>query len=173
MLVLPVGTVVGAPAARLARRQSATSGSTATMRQSGRERPKSTRRHIHVPPWTDCVEVHWSSGGEAYVTPVDDDCVGIAILSSQHGGFDAHFHEFPALRERVLGCQHGPDRAAGPLRQRVASRAAGRVLLVGDAAGCTDALPARASGRRSAQQNYWCNAWSQSAQEITTTSGAG
>ncbi len=107
------------------------------------------------------------------MTPVDDDCVGIAILSSQHGGFDAHFHEFPALRERVLGCQHGPDRAAGPLRQRVASRAAGRVLLVGDAAGCTDALPARASGRRSAQQNYWCNAWSQSAQEITTTSGAG
>ena len=97
MLVLPVGTVVGAPAARLARRQSATSGSTATMWQSGRERPKSTRRHIHVPPWTDCVEVHWSSGGEAYVTPVDDYCVGIAILSSQHGGFDAHFHEFPAL----------------------------------------------------------------------------
>ena len=31
------------------------------------------------------------------MTPVDDDCVGIAILSSQHGGFDAHFHEFPAL----------------------------------------------------------------------------
>jgi hypothetical protein len=42
--------------------------------------------------------------------------------------------------DRVLGCQHGPDRAASPLRQRVASRAAGRVLLVGDAAGYTDAL---------------------------------
>ena len=109
------------------------------------------RRHIHVPPWTDCVEVHWSSGGEAYVTPVDDDCVGIAILSSKRGGFDAHFHEFPALRERVLGCQRGADRAAGPLRQRVASRAAGRVLLVGDAAGYTDALTGgpRAGVRRS------------------------
>ena len=32
-------------------------------------------------------------------------------------------------------------------------------------------LPARASGRRSAQQNYWCNVWSQTAREITTTSG--
>jgi flavin-dependent dehydrogenase len=104
------------------------------------------RRHIHVPPWTDCVEVHWSSGGEAYVTPVDDDCVGIAILSSKRGGFDAHFHEFPALRERVLGCQRGADRAAGPLRQRVASRAAGRVLLVGDAAGYTDALTGEGLG---------------------------
>jgi len=48
------------------------------------------RRHIQVAPWTDSVEVHWASGAEAYVTPVADDCVGIAILSSGRGGFDCH-----------------------------------------------------------------------------------
>src|SRR6476661_8447523 len=103
MLVLPVGTVVAGW-----HRGRCTGG------EAGPQAVGDVR--------FDCVEVHWSSG-EAYVTPVDDDCVGIAILSSKRGGFDAHFDEFPALRERVLGCQRGADIAAGPLRQRVASRA--------------------------------------------------
>ncbi len=34
-----------------------------------------------IAPWTESVEVHWAPGAEAYVTPVADDCVGIAILS--------------------------------------------------------------------------------------------
>jgi len=40
---------------------------------------------------------------EAYVTPVADDCVGIAILTARRGGFDEHFAAFPALQERVSG----------------------------------------------------------------------
>ena len=47
------------------------------------------------------VEVHWSKGAEAYVTPVADDCVGVAILSSSRGGFDRHFEAFGELRDRV------------------------------------------------------------------------
>jgi flavin-dependent dehydrogenase len=62
------------------------------------------------------------------------------ILTSRRGGFDSHFDDFAALVDRVKGCPHGPDRAAGPLRQKVRARAAGRVLLVGDAAGYVDAL---------------------------------
>jgi flavin-dependent dehydrogenase len=104
------------------------------------------RRHHLMTPWSDCVEVYWSDDAEAYVTPVADDCVGIAILTSRKGGFDAHFGEFPALQERVHGCVHGPDRAAGPLRQRVRSRTAGRVMLVGDAAGYVDALTGEGLG---------------------------
>jgi flavin-dependent dehydrogenase len=38
------------------------------------------RRHFAVAPWTDCVEVHWSDGVEAYVTPVGDRLVGVALL---------------------------------------------------------------------------------------------
>jgi flavin-dependent dehydrogenase len=97
-------------------------------------------------PWSDCVEVYWSDGAEAYVTPVADDCVGVAILTSRKGGFDAHLSAFPALQDRVHGCAHGPDRAAGPLRQRVRSRSAGRVMLVGDAAGYVDALTGEGLG---------------------------
>ena len=90
--------------------------------------------------------MHWAPGAEAYVTPVADDCVGIAILSSTRGGFDSHFAEFPALRARVNGHPHGPDRAAGPLRQQARSRTAGRVMLVGDAAGYIDALTGEGMG---------------------------
>jgi flavin-dependent dehydrogenase len=104
------------------------------------------RRHVHVAPWTDHVEVHWGRRAEAYVTPVSGDCVGIAILTSCRGGFDDHFDDFPALRDRVGDCAHGQDRAAGPLRQKVRNRSAGRVLLVGDAAGYVDALTGEGLG---------------------------
>jgi flavin-dependent dehydrogenase len=121
-------------------------------RSLGLERPSpgarrwGIRRHVRTAPWSDYVEVHWAPGAEAYVTPVADDCVGVAVLKSRRGGFDSHLAEFPALRERIEGRPHEPDRAAGPLRQRVSSRAAGRVLLVGDAAGYVDALTGEGLG---------------------------
>jgi flavin-dependent dehydrogenase len=104
------------------------------------------RRHVQTAPWSDHVEVHWALGAEAYVTPVADACVGIALLTSQRGGFDCHLQKFPALCDRIAGYPHEPDRAAGPLRQRVSSRTAGRVLLVGDAAGYVDALTGEGLG---------------------------
>lgn len=104
------------------------------------------RRHVQIAPWTDKVEVHWSRDAEAYVTPVADDCVGIAILSASRGGFESKFRGFDELRQRVEGHEAGPDRAAGPLRQRVRDRVAGRVLLVGDAAGYIDALTGEGMG---------------------------
>ena len=104
------------------------------------------RRHVQIAPWSDHIEVHWAPGAEAYVTPVADDCVGVAILTSRRGRFDHHLDDFPVLRERVHGLPHGPDRAAGPLRQRVSHRTAGRVMLVGDAAGYIDALTGEGLG---------------------------
>ncbi|WP_395308515.1 NAD(P)/FAD-dependent oxidoreductase [Mycobacterium sp. AMU20-3851] len=104
------------------------------------------RRHIQVAPWSDCVEVYWGRDTEAYITPVSDDCVGVAILKSTKGGFEEHLQQFPALMDRLHGLPHGPDRAAGPLRQKVRHRTAGRVLLVGDAAGYVDALTGEGMG---------------------------
>ena len=46
----------------------------------------------------------------------------------------------------ISGRPHEPDRAAGPLRQRVSSRTAGRAMLVGDAAGYIDALTGEGLG---------------------------
>ena len=98
------------------------------------------RRHFEVRPWSDCVEVHWSPQAEAYVTPLGPDLVGVAVLTSERGPFDTHLARFPALAERLAGAAAEPVRGAGPLRQRVRARVAGRVLLVGDAAGYIDAL---------------------------------
>lgn len=114
-----------------------------------RRRRWGIRRHVQIAPWSDCVEVYWgprTEAGEAYVTPVSADCVGVAILKSGKGGFDRHLQHFPELMDRLHGLPHGPDRAAGPLRQRVTQRAAGRVLLVGDAAGYVDALTGEGMG---------------------------
>ncbi len=104
------------------------------------------RRHIQIAPWDDHVQVYWAAGAEAYVTPVAEDCVGIAILTSNRARFDGHLDQFPALAERVLGHPRGSDMAAGPLRQRVRGRTAGRVMLVGDSAGYVDALTGEGLG---------------------------
>lgn len=99
------------------------------------------RQHFAVSPWTDLVEVYWSRLGEAYVTPVADDLVGVAVLTSARGTFDSHLDAFPLLKRRLQGAAPAsPVMGAGPLRQRVTARTAGRVLLVGDAAGYVDAL---------------------------------
>jgi flavin-dependent dehydrogenase len=110
---------------------------------SPRVRPRyGLRRHYRIAPWSDVVEVHWSGRAEAYVTPVAEDLVGIAVLGPGDGTrFDDWLPEFPELRARVAGAEPASTvRGAGPLRQRARRRAAGRVLLVGDAAGYVDAL---------------------------------
>ncbi|MEU4197778.1 FAD-dependent monooxygenase [Kribbella sp. NPDC026611] len=107
----------------------------------GDEVRRGLRQHFQVAPWTDLVEVYWSRLGEAYVTPVADDLVGVAVLTSARGSFDSHLDAFPALKRRLAGARPASAvMGAGPLRQRVRSRTAGRVLLVGDAAGYVDAL---------------------------------
>jgi hypothetical protein len=103
---------------------------------AGTPRRYGLRRHYRVPVWSEFVEVYWSRWGEAYVTPVEPDLVGVAILS--RGQPDLAW--FPRLAEHLAGADRGPARGCGPLRQVVSRRVAGRVLLVGDAAGYEDAL---------------------------------
>lgn len=110
-------------------------------RGAGRGLRHGLRRHYQLAPWSDHVEVHWAPRAEAYVTPVADDLVGVAVLTAARGSFDDHLAAFPELRERLAGsAPAGPVRGAGPLRQDASARTAGRVLLVGDAAGYVDAL---------------------------------
>lgn len=99
------------------------------------------RRHYRVAPWTDTVEVTWAGDSEAYVTPVADDLVGVAVLSERRADLDTHLLAFPELTRRLQGATvASDDRAAGPLRQRAARRVHGPVLFAGDAAGYVDAL---------------------------------
>jgi flavin-dependent dehydrogenase len=124
------------------------------------------RRHYRMAPWTDLVEVHWAAHAEAYVTPVGEDLVGVAVLLSngsngganwskgngglpgtERGDFDSRLAAFPALAERLAGAPTASDvRGAGPMRQVVRQRVHGRVLLVGDASGYLDALTGEGIG---------------------------
>ena len=109
--------------------------------QMRRARRYGLRQHYGIRPWGDHVEVHWSQHAEAYVTPVADDLVGVAVLSRHRGPLADSLADFPHLRERLGDAPVVTAvRGAGPLRQRTTRRVAGRVLLAGDASGYVDAL---------------------------------
>ena len=101
------------------------------------------RRHFAIPPWTDAVEVHFSPGAEAYVTPVGARRVGLAFLFEEGTapGFDALLARFPALASRFAGAPFDSALAgAGPLGRRASARVLPRLLLAGDAGGSVDAI---------------------------------
>ena len=118
-------------------------------RPARRPRRLGIRRHFAMRPWSDQVEVHWADDAEAYVTPVDDELVGIAVLyradsrrpaaPGEAPPFERLLARFPELQQRLVQpCTQA--RGAGPFEQNVARRTAGRVLLVGDAAGYLDPI---------------------------------
>ena len=111
------------------------------------------RRHYRLRPWSSFVEVHWANGGEAYVTLVGENEIGVALLwheppaSYEHG-----LARFPDLAARLDGAAVTSSlKGAGPFRQNVSSVHRGNVALVGDAAGYLDALTGEALGLRSAR----------------------
>jgi flavin-dependent dehydrogenase len=110
--------------------------------------PKSTstqrfglRQHFCISPWSDFVEVYWSTNAEIYVTPVDDQTVGIAVLGTNKIDFWKIISQFPKLNAMLSAANPASKlRGAGPLRQVVRARTLSRSLLVGDASGYVDAL---------------------------------
>lgn len=100
------------------------------------------RRHYAVEPWSDKVEVYWAEEGEAYVTPVGPEQVGIAILwSGTKSDFSSLLRFLPELEERVRDAEIvSEDRGAGQLEQHTRGVHRGSVALVGDAAGYRDAI---------------------------------
>ena len=130
----------------------------------GRAAPVGHPAALRVAPWTDLVEVHWAApsagaSAEAYVTPVAPDLVGVAVLTSLRAPFDEQLPAFPALRDRLGGAAIATsDRGAGPLRTPARARVAGRVLLVGDAAGYVDAITGEgvAAGAGTAHEAVRC-----------------
>jgi flavin-dependent dehydrogenase len=101
------------------------------------------RRHFALAPWADAVEVHFSPGAEAYVTPVGARRVGLAFLYEEGSapGFDALLERFPALASRLAGAPFDSALAgAGPLGRNASARVLPRLVLAGDAGGYVDAI---------------------------------
>lgn len=110
-------------------------------RSPGRARRFGIRRHFRMEPRSELIEVYWTAEAEAYVTPVGDGVVGVAVLGRQGTKFDSVIAGIPELAERIRGHEPASElRGAGPFGQRASGRSAGRVLLVGDASGYVDAI---------------------------------
>ena len=99
------------------------------------------RQHFNISPWSDFVEVYWLPDAEIYVTPVDAQTVGVAILGSDTINFWEIIGQFPELSTLLTEAEPSSKlRGAGPLRQVARARTQERSLLVGDASGYVDAL---------------------------------
>ena len=111
--------------------------------QPTRRRRYGQRRHYRLEPWTDLVEVHWTSLGELYITPVAGGLVGISVLARRGTRLDDAVAAAPQIAARLRDAEvASPLLGAGPFRQNTRHRVAGRVILIGDASGYVDALTA-------------------------------
>jgi flavin-dependent dehydrogenase len=100
-------------------------------------------------PWSDFVEVYWSEHAEAYVTPVSEDLVGVAILyyrdrlprPKNQSRFESLLKLFPELEAQVREKSVASSpRGAGPFERRASKHVVHRCMLIGDAAGYLDPL---------------------------------
>jgi len=116
------------------------SGLDAAARQSQRY---ATRRHYHVRPWTDRVEIYWGHRAQAYVTPIgrEEVCIVVMATHAEDANFDSVLRDCPQLKQRVAGAELA-SRERGAITQMHSLRAvySGNVALVGDASGGVDAI---------------------------------
>jgi menaquinone-9 beta-reductase len=100
------------------------------------------RRHYRMAPWSNYVEVYWADGAQMYVTPVAENEVGVALLTSdQRADFDAELKRFSALAARVQDKEVCSKlRGAVCATRKVEHVTRGNVALIGDASGSVDAI---------------------------------
>lgn len=101
------------------------------------------RQHFALPPWTDCMEIHWGEGCQIYVTPVSSGEVCIALISRvpELRLEEALRRFFPRLQERLSGrTVTSRTRGAVTATTRLKSVSRGNVALIGDASGSVDAI---------------------------------
>ena len=131
----------------------------AGLERGHRGRRVGIRRHFRVPEGSeiDRVEVIWGDGVEAYLTPVGDTEVGIALLEDPRrrdgekrrrsgdrdarSAFDRAAARVPGLTRWLDGLEPTTRTAgSGPLRARAFAPVLGNLALVGDAGGYVDAI---------------------------------
>ena len=102
----------------------------------------SFRRHYHVAPWSEFVEVHWGDGCQFYITPVAPAEVCVVFMSHDpHFRIDQALPHFPELQSRLRGCQIVTvDRGASAAMHRLRRVVRGNVALLGDASGTVDPI---------------------------------
>ena len=100
------------------------------------------RRHYRLEPWTDCMEIYWGKDTQAYVTPVSEQEVCIALVSRRSSDrLDETLREFPRLHSRIKSAEPAStERGAITAMHRLRRVCRGNVALIGDASGSVDAI---------------------------------
>ncbi len=101
-----------------------------------------SRRHFRIEPWSDLVEVYWAHGAQAYVTPVAQDEVCVAIVCRDPLlRYRDLLPRFPALAARLRhAVATSSSRGAVTVSRRFARITADNLALIGDASGSIDAV---------------------------------
>jgi flavin-dependent dehydrogenase len=127
----------------------AADGSQSAMRRAaGLESPSvcprrfGLRRHFRIEPWTDLVEAYWAHGVQAFVTPVGENEVGVAMLSSDSQlRYQDALQLFPELIARLEDIEATSNVRGAVTASRRLDRVATRDLaLLGDASGSVDSV---------------------------------
>ena len=101
------------------------------------------RRHYHVQPWSDYMEIIWSAHSQAYVTPIGREEVCIVVLSEKaaHANFTDALRALPSLAGKLAGAELASrERGAITVMCTLENLQRGNVALVGDASGGVDAI---------------------------------
>ena len=100
------------------------------------------RRHYHISPWTDFMELHWGEQCQVYVTPVGREEVCVALISSDPKLRLAEaLPKFPELMAHLASAEFASsERGAITVTRRVRRVYRDRAVLIGDASGGVDAI---------------------------------
>lgn len=106
------------------------------------------RRHYHVAPWTDHMEVYWGARSQGYVTGVSRDQVCVAFASADsRRRIDEALSAFPELNARLRGAEFASqERGALTASRKLRCVCRGNVALIGDASGTVDAIAGEGLG---------------------------
>ncbi|HKV92420.1 MAG TPA: NAD(P)/FAD-dependent oxidoreductase [Candidatus Angelobacter sp.] len=112
------------------------SGSRSRVRRVG------LRQHFHVRSWPDFVEIFWNKHGQAYVTPIGNNEVCIALISRQRFiSFEHGLAGFPALAVRLQDALPVTRLQGGlSISRRLARVHRRNMALIGEASGSVDAI---------------------------------
>ena len=105
-----------------------------------------SRQPFRCGPWSDTVEVHWGCREQLYITPVGENEVNVALLTSHRGRRvrDA-LPDFPEVARRLANAAPASTatstvRGAVTRTRRLRQVVRGNVALLGDASGSVDAI---------------------------------
>lgn len=124
-------------------------GSQSMMRRAAALEPPSTRqrrfglrRHFRIEPWTDMVEAYWAHGVQAFVTPVGENEICVAMLfSDRRLRYQEALQSFPELLARLEGAVATSNvRGAVTASRRLDRVATSSLALLGDASGSVDSV---------------------------------